>query len=276
MKQRTLDTIFDRVFGGNFQPTSSVICSGDGDGDGDGGDGGDGGGGGGGGGGDGDDERMSKGEIKTYIGNMVHGAVRKQLGSTSFKDTIGGIIGDSITSAMESAKTNQTVDPPDGDGKSWKDSEEFKAMKKRDEARDAEIEEMKNERKEEAKTKKRRGEKDALSKALTDGGVPAERLRGALSMLINDDKVLKRDDDDNIVYVTHEEWGEELVTVEKGVAKFLKTPEGMSLLPPTNARGTGNRGGSRKGGKQEANRPGNEKMAQDEAEATVSDWILSQ
>ena len=266
--------LYAQAFGGNWQPTSSLICSGEGDGDGGGGGSGDGEG-----GGDGE-TKLTENQLK-QVSNVVNQALSKRMGSQSFKDSIGTAAGEAAASAITNAMPgileeigkvkpkSSEGDKGGGDG-GWKDSEEYKQSMKREEARDAKIANIEAERKTEIEEKNRRQERDVLSIALKKHGVPDTRLRGAMSMLYSDDKVIRRDDDGNIRYVKQEEWGEELVDVDKGVADFLKTDEGLSYLPPTGARGTGNRGGKAKGAHATN---ATQKPTKEEAENQLVSWI---
>lgn len=268
MKRRHhLNHVFGRVFSGHA-PTGSVLCSiGDDD---------DGGGGGGDGGG-----ALSPSQI-TQVNTIIHQAMTKRFESTSFKESLGSIAAEAASSAIESAtgsivdQVKQAVGGSGGEGDSggddktdWTQSAEYQEMLRRDKARDEEIQRIKDEREREIEDRKRSEERELLTAELRKQGVEEGRLRAAVALLLNEDRVIVRADDDAIAWRMQRDGYHDDLAVAAGVAEYLQTDEGKSLLPAKGSRGTG---GTEVDQRQKNRNPA-EKPSKKEAAATLNAWL---
>ncbi len=270
----------ERAFTGNPPRMDSYICfiEGDGDGDGDGAGGGE----------------LFTSEQKTGISDIVHKAMRghlpkilvKHMDSDEYKSAQAAI----TTAAMEGATAGiveqvvaaigTTITPPGGGGgagddkdpPSFKDSQEYKDLMKRDESREARTKALEDERAAEKETAKRSEEKTTLETALRAAGVEETRIRGASALLLNVENVVQRDANGQMFYNADRGDFKEELTIEAGVKDYLTTDEGKALLPASGARGTGATGGDDRGGKKTAIAP--TKMTKGEAsEVLMSEFF---
>jgi len=230
---------------------------------------------------------------ETGVNNIVHKAITKRLSDPAFIESISNIAGQAATSAITEASAGIAeqvaatlaasgpapgAPPPDGTPPApapvaWKDSPEYKAMEKRDQVREDERTAEKAERQAERDAKDRADERSTLEAALRAGGVEEINLRGCVSTLLHEDKVMQRDASGQIVYrVNHGEYNEDM-DVAKGVKSFLDTDEGKTYLPATGARGTGATGDTKNVGN---NIPtGGQKQTKEQAAQILSDTLFA-
>ncbi len=269
-----LQAIFGRVFGGNFQPNISSICSNEsGEGGGEGGEGGE--------GGSGVGEKPFNPEQMRLLNRIVHTANSKTVSTmegminAASEKTSGDLF---EIKGLLSGLGDKGGDKGGGDGggnlPSWKDSDEYKASEAHRKASNDRLAAIEAERKDEVETRNRGEERSALEAALRKGGVEETRIRGALSLLINDEKVMKRDKEGAMFYQIQRDGYTEDLTVEGGVADYLSTDEGKSLLPSSGARGTGAKGESSSNSKK--NQQGQAKQTKGEAMEVLMPVLFGQ
>ena len=82
-------------------------------------------------------------------------------------------------------------------------------------------------------------EKIALQKVLVAKGIEPGKLRAAVALLYTEDKRVGRDESGNIVFRIPKAGYTDEVTLDEGVAAWLKDDEGKSFLPARGAAGSG-------------------------------------
>lgn len=249
-----------KIFETGFQPRSALVCSGEDD-------GGDGGGG-----------SEVDPNLVTQINTIVHKIITKRFDSQSFKEAVGRIAGEAAGVAVTDAIAplrEEIAGSKGGDGKGkdgsapWTESPEYQEMLKRDKARDEEMKRMREERKQEIEQKKRAEEREILTQELRKGGLEESTLRAATALLLSEDKVIMRDDNDQIVWRAQRDGYHDDLPVSAGVAEYLTTDEGKALLPAAGARGTG----SKPPQKGEKNAAPPRKLTKEEAAQQFTNWI---
>lgn len=151
-----------------------------------------------------------------------------------------GPIADSLKSLQDSATSRSDQGDQDDKGNDQSLAELQKAQ-----ARIDELERKNKEAEQRAQDTEHKRlaseERTALQKALREAGVDEARLRGAVALLYGEDAVVARDSDGNIVMKVQRSGYVDEVTLDEGVAEWLKSDEGKAHLP---ARGTGGSGAS--------------------------------
>jgi len=216
-----------------------------------------------GGGGDGTPKPLDEEAIKKLVTESVTAAIGPAVAgavSNHFKrGAVKELIDNAVKTGIEALKPAGGDDDDDGGDdkdkgktKGKPDPETAKALKAL-QAQNAtlqkQVEAEKAER-EAAKAASARGEeRGALEKALRAAGVGDSHVPAAAALLIHDQKRVKRNDDGAICFEMTRDWGAELVPIEKGVTEWAATDAGKVYLPPSDAGGSGNRGGNRPGEK---------------------------
>lgn len=246
--------------------------------------GGEGGAGGSGGAGEGGAGAIPK-EVQEFVTKTVNNAVTSQLKRfesriptvDSLKEGLG--IG-ALMEKIETLGKGTGAGGPGGDGKGTGGTGGAGGGAQLDEATQRELAKMKADndslkkrldeeakaREEERSARARQEERSALTEALRKAGIPDGRLGGAVSYLFLDQKKIVRDKEGNITWPVKRDGYEDPLSIEQGVAEWLKTDEGKAYLPPVDATGSGSRGGP-------PPKPG-DKMTREQASVVLSKFIL--
>lgn len=209
----------------------------------------DGGGGGGGGTGGGDDDLpKTKKELDTLIGNSVNGAVRDLIKRGAFTEGIGKVVGDSLATAMKDFKpaTPTIEDPPKDKDKDTDDAtkQALAKLKSDNESLNKRLEQQDTAAKEKETKAEKKETRSQLDRALSKAGISTDRVSGAGAFLFHDRDIVKRNDEGEVCIEFKRDWGKELVPIEKGITEWVKTDEGKGYMPPVDAGGSGNTGGT--------------------------------
>lgn len=176
------------------------------------------------------------------LANIVNSVVTSHL-----KRNLGSTVADAVKAAFDaqSAATPAAPAAPPAGGDAADDPKEQELAKMRSDVANMrkEMEATKATAKAEQDKAIVAAERSALSDALRKGGVDDTRLGAAGALLYLDQKLVKRNDEDQICMEFQREWGPELVPIEKGVTEYLTTDAGKIFLPPVDASGSGNTGG---------------------------------
>lgn len=208
----------------------------------------------------GDDDKGKNGafteEQLKAIDARTNAAVSNQLSRfrTSFEKDITESIGTAMSPLSEQLKTIGEAQASKGEDKGKKDSakgDRDLELKKAN-TRIADLERKNKEAEDRAsstETKRLAGEeKVALQKALRTAGVDDEhRVRAAVAVLFNVDKRVGRNDDNDIVFKVQRTGYVDELTLDEGVAEWVKTDEGKTFMPPRGVAGSGNKGSQRAG-----------------------------
>lgn len=202
------------------------------------------------------------------LGRMVNSALTSHMGRKPFKDAIAAAVGEHtspILAKLEEMSGGGSGDGGGGNGAGNGNGQGGGSVKLPPEVQRQLDEQAKlikrlqgeNEtsKAESARVKKQNEtaeEKAALGRALKAGGLPDERVAGAVALLYHEQAKLKRDADGRVRYQLAREGYTDDVDVETGVAEWLKSSEGKSYLPPVNVQGGGARGGSSGGARGKA------------------------
>lgn len=218
------------------------------------------------GGGAGDDDDNGGGapftaEQEKALGRMVNSALTSHMGRKPFKDAIAAAVGEHTSPIL--AKLEEMSGSGEGGGNGGNGNgqggngngggsaklppevqrqldEQAKLIKRLQ----GENETSKAESARVKKQNETAEEKAALGRALKAGGLPEERIAGAVALLYHEQGKVKRDGDGRVRYQLAREGYTDDVDVETGIAEWLKSSEGKSYLPPVNVQGGGARGGS--------------------------------
>ena len=117
----------------------------------------------------------------------------------------------------------------------------LKALEKRDKEREAERAAEKAEAAAKALELQRREDRAALAAALT-GKVRPELLEAAVALHFDSKKRVARDEDDAERRIWRD--GDDVLSLEEGVSKWLGSSEGKAYVPAAEVKGSGNKGGS--------------------------------
>lgn len=140
-----------------------------------------------------------------------------------------------------------------------KTAKELRKLQKRLEASEAERAAEKKAREEQTAKSQRDELRAKVSEQLSGAGIAGAKLRGALSLLIEEDKKIRRDQDGAIVFVE----GDDEIELAEGLKKWFASDDGKAYLPPRGASGAGTdrpRGAT-------GNRPSNDPKAAREAKS---------
>lgn len=207
---------------------------------------------------DGDGEGEDTPLTREDVTRMVNGAVTGMFNKTKFKEMLGTAVKETVSPLFEDLKTSlsgKKTDDDDGDnggddkGKKQASGITPEVQKRLDELERSNkqlLKETKEEKEKAAAADKRNDEQEERSKlavALKAAGVSEDRLPGALALLYLEQKKIVRDENRKIKFVVQKEDYEEKLDLEKGVADWIKSPEGKSYLPPKEIAGAGTRGG---------------------------------
>lgn len=160
-------------------------------------------------------------------------------------------LGERLDAAEEAAKARDDVDDVDDDkgadtdaGTSGKPDPKVARLEAKLQAMEKqarEAEERRQAAEEKAKSDRLIG---AARDALLAAGVPSDRARFALAAL-KDEGILAFDDDGVPGLKFQRQGYSEVVPAEAGAAEWLKSDAGKLFLPPSDAQGSGQRGGRR-------------------------------
>lgn len=178
--------------------------------------------------------------IKKTVSEQANGAVtkalkpiREKLDMTATKEDAEKLLAEKLAAAEEERKAKAAgggaVDPKDA---------ELQALKSRLDAAERKAQKEAQERETEKAQARRVEERSALQQTLVKAGLIPELVAPAIAVLTERGAVA-RDKDGAIVFTRKGEYGDEQLSLDDGIASFLKTPEGMAMLPPRDAGGSG-------------------------------------
>jgi hypothetical protein len=185
--------------------------------------------------------------IKKTVSEQANGAVtkalkpiREKLDLVPTKEEAAGLADQRIAQIEEERKTKANAA-----GKDPKDVE-LETLKARLDASEKRALKDAQERKETEERARRTEERSATQQALVSAGLIPELVGPAVSHLVGIGSIA-RDKDGKISFARKGEFGDELLSLDDGIASYLKTPEGMAMLPPRNAGGSGDPKGGKGG-----------------------------
>lgn len=230
------EELFALLFGG-FNPSSRLVMSAEGEGGEDGG-------------GDGGDDKPQY-LTKNDAQEMVNGALSKFTSRNAFKESLTGILKETLPGIIAehikqpgSGDQGGGGDGGDGGGKGGDDDDpRIKQLMHNQRQMQAKLEEETAKRKQIADEALRKEERSALRHELAKVGVADGLLTAAESLLFTEKGSIARDEDNAIGMKMKRDWGEEVVPLEKAIAEWAKSDEGKAFMPAKPIGGTGNIGG---------------------------------
>jgi hypothetical protein len=185
--------------------------------------------------------------IKKTVSEQANGAItkalkpiREKLDMTATKEDA-----ESAVAARLAAIEEERAAKGAAAGKDPKDVE-LETLKARLDASEKKSLKDAQERKDNEAKARRIEERSATQAALTKANVIPHLVTPALASLFERGSIT-RDKDGSIVFTRKGEFGEEQLSLDDGIAEYLKTPEGMSMLPPRDAGGSGDPKGGKRG-----------------------------
>jgi hypothetical protein len=176
--------------------------------------------------------------IKKMVSEQANGAVTKGLKSireklelVPTKEEAAELANQRIAQVEEERKQKSSAA-----GKDPKELE-IEELRRRLDASDKKAQKDAMERKETEDKARRQEERSATQAALTKAGVMPHLIRPAVAGLF-ESGAIARDKDGGIVFKHKGEFGEELLDLDSGIGAYLKTDEGMSMLPPKETGGS--------------------------------------
>ena len=173
--------------------------------------------------------------VKKETSTQVNGALkgtREKVGKLPEEDRVAAL----VKERMDAAEAER-VAAAGAKGKDPKDVE-LETLKNRLDAAERKAAKDAAERKDEHNRTLRTEERSAVQKALLTAGIIPELMTNTMAGLF-ERGAIARDKDGAIVFARKGEFGDEQLSLDDGIAAYLKTPEGMASLPPRNAGGSG-------------------------------------
>ena len=189
-------------------------------------------------------------DVEDLVNAKVNAAISTHLGRfrQSFEKDLTANISkmmEPITGKLESfgELAEKLQNPSEGD-QGQQTSQELEELKKA-QARIAELERKNQEAEAAAQATERKRlqaeERNALTQALRNSGIEDTRIRAAVSLIYNEDQRVGRAEDGSIIFKVPKAGYTDEVTLDEGLADWLKTDEGKAFLPARSAIGSGGR-----------------------------------
>jgi len=192
---------------------------------------------------------QGKDEPKFVTEEQLNRAISARLGDFGKKiekqfETFGGSLTTSLAAKLDELVTGklEALAPPEKSApakpQSWTDSPEYKAMQRRLEASEKQIEQERQEKAAAAAKSQAQSLRTKLSESLAAGGISGKSLQFALGVLLDSEKRVRFDEDERPLFKTDD--GDELPLAD-GLKVWLKSDDAKVFLPPRGTTGSGHR-----------------------------------
>lgn len=153
--------------------------------------------------------------------------------SKILQETVSSALAAVKPPVVEAAKAAEGSDPV---------KQELAALRGRLEEERKAREEEKRLREQERDGRLKEEARNAAASILRDNGIDGSRLKGALAVLDTEERRISRDESGSLRFKFPKNGYDDYVSLDEGIAAWLKTEDGKAYLPARQAGGSGNNG----------------------------------
>jgi hypothetical protein len=208
---------------------------------------------------EGDD--AAHGVTEDRVNQIVDNAIAKRLGAfekkqsktledfgKSLASTLGDTLGASLDEKLSALKPSADKDKPKTEPIDLSQHPEFKAIKRQNEDLQKRLDAADTEKRAARASTRDVKLRERLQKELIDRGVDAKRARKAVNELVDGEKLVFYESDDDDAQVVFRDADGGNIALSAGIKSWVATEDGKFFLPPSGASGSGDTTGSRKTG----------------------------
>jgi len=151
---------------------------------------------------------------------------------------------DRLTDVLSKFEEISAQPAPQPVGESSEEDDRVKAMQARLKEMENAVAQREQQLKEQEEQRRTSTARNMLKDALSEAGVPGERLKQAVGYLFDAEKRVQYSESGQVEFLIPETGYTDRLDIDTGVQKFLSSSEGKMYLPAREVSGSGNRGGN--------------------------------